>query len=441
MKNIFTLIFLLLFIQFAQAQIIDPNAAIRRAAERRANRRIEEGADKAIDKTEEGIINSIKRKKNKNTSEEEEVEAKPSSKTKKKTTSLEENDEIPGGGLEEEDNTVNFKRGGKIIFQDDFSKDAAGDFPAKWNSTSGGEVKKLKGFEEKFLKVSANSIINLEMARPLPKNFTIEFDMVFPAAAPAIMAGVALGKKLNNIDYLLSGKDHFDLYFYSDAEHREWDKLFYGTHYNTDNYTLQHLKYTLPLNEKMHVGIMVHNHARIRIYIDGKKKIDMPKSFDPDFARHFFFNGITSGAAKTKDAYFYVSNIIITETDTDERSLIQKDLIEKGTFTTTEILFATSSDKIQSSSFDILKQIGEAMESAPNMKFMITGHTDSDGDATKNQTLSEKRAAAVKAYLIENFNVKGTNLKTQGKGASDPVASNKTADGKAQNRRVTFTKI
>lgn len=437
MKNILILLFSILVFQFAEAQIIDPNAAIRRAAERRANRRIEEGADKAIDKTEEGILNSIKRKKKSAQSEEETTTS--SSKSKKKSSGLEEED--AGGGLEEEGNTVNFKRGSRIIFQDDFSKDAAGDFPAKWNSTSGGELKKLKGYDEKYLKIIGGSLVNPELTKPLPKNFTIEFDMIFPEASPVVMAGAALGKKLNSIDHLLSGQDHFDLYFYSDSEHRDWDKMFYGTHYNTDNYTLQSLKYSVPLDEKVHVGIMVNNHQRIRIYVDGKKKVDMPKSFNPEFAKYFFFNGVTSGASKTKEAYFYVSNIVIAETGTDERSLVQKDLLEKGEFTTNEILFATNSDKIQSSSFDILKQIGDAMESAPNMKFLITGHTDSDGEEAANQTLSEKRAAAVKAYLVENFEIKATNLKTSGKGESDPVASNKTADGKAQNRRVEFTKL
>jgi len=438
MKSIFIIVFSFVLAQSLKAQIIDPNRAIKRAAERKVNSRIQEGADKAVDKTEEGIINAAKKKKN-GSKENDETESSP--KSKKKKSGLEEDGGASGTGLGEEENSINFKRGSKLLYSDNFEKDAAGDFPAKWNSSSGGEVKKLKGFEEKFLKVPANSIINLEMTKPLPKNFTIEFDMIFPEASPVVMAGVALGKKLNNIDYLLSGKDHFDVYFYSNSEQRDWDKMFYGTHYNTDNYTLQNLKYSLPLDEKVHIGIMVNNHHRIRVYVEGKKKVDMPKSFDPEFAKYFFFNSVTSGSSATHQAYFYVSNIVIAESGIDERSLVQKDLIENGEFTTNEILFATNSDKIQSSSFDILKQIGQAMESAPAMKFMITGHTDSDGDAAKNQTLSEKRATAVKVYLVENFNVSGANLKTSGKGASDPIASNKTEEGKGKNRRVEFTKL
>ena len=65
----------------------------------------------------------------------------------------------------------------------------------------------------------------------------------------------------------------------------------------------------------------------------------------------------------------------------------------------------------------------------------VTGHTDSQGQAAFNQTLSEQRAAAVKSYLI-NKGVDGNKISTRGMGASNPVADNATASGRAQNRRV-----
>ena len=113
MKTLLILFFSFLIIQLAEAQVIDPNAAIRRAAERRANRRIEEGANKAIDKTEEGILNSIKKKKRNDQIEEEDV-VPSSSKSKKRTSGLEEEDES-GSGLEDEGNSVNFKRAASAL--------------------------------------------------------------------------------------------------------------------------------------------------------------------------------------------------------------------------------------------------------------------------------------------------------------------------------------
>ena len=65
----------------------------------------------------------------------------------------------------------------------------------------------------------------------------------------------------------------------------------------------------------------------------------------------------------------------------------------------------------------------------------ITGYTDSQGQAAFNQKLSEQRAEAVKSYLV-NKGVEERVMTTRGMGASDPVASNATAAGRAQNRRV-----
>ena len=65
----------------------------------------------------------------------------------------------------------------------------------------------------------------------------------------------------------------------------------------------------------------------------------------------------------------------------------------------------------------------------------VTGHTDSTGAKASNQTLSERRAEAVKAYLVQQ-GLSGERIVTKGMGDSQPVASNTTAAGRAQNRRV-----
>jgi OOP family OmpA-OmpF porin len=77
-----------------------------------------------------------------------------------------------------------------------------------------------------------------------------------------------------------------------------------------------------------------------------------------------------------------------------------------------------------------LKQPGVTVES-----MTVTGHTDNVGKADFNQKLSERRADAVKAYLVGQ-GVDGSKIKTQGMGLTKPVADNKTAAGRAQNRRV-----
>ncbi len=65
----------------------------------------------------------------------------------------------------------------------------------------------------------------------------------------------------------------------------------------------------------------------------------------------------------------------------------------------------------------------------------ITGHTDSVGKPASNQRLSERRAEAVKSYLVSK-GIDGSKIKTVGRGQTQPVADNKTPQGRAQNRRV-----
>ena len=83
-----------------------------------------------------------------------------------------------------------------------------------------------------------------------------------------------------------------------------------------------------------------------------------------------------------------------------------------------------------------LKQVGEAMVQYPAIKAVIEGHTDNVGKAAMNKKLSERRAAAVKQYLVKKFKLAPARIATVGYGPSQPIGDNKTAKGKAQNRRI-----
>ena len=80
-------------------------------------------------------------------------------------------------------------------------------------------------------------------------------------------------------------------------------------------------------------------------------------------------------------------------------------------------------------------QTADTLNANPGVAVEIAGHTDSDGDAEYNQDLSDRRANAVRDYLISR-GVSGSRLSAAGYGESQPVADNATVEGKAQNRRV-----
>ena len=100
-----------------------------------------------------------------------------------------------------------------------------------------------------------------------------------------------------------------------------------------------------------------------------------------------------------------------------------------------------NSDKIQPSSYGVLKEIASTLKENPDVKVKIIGHTDSDGDDAKNLDLSKRRAASVRIVLSTEFGIDATRMETDGLGETKPVIDNKTSEGKAQNRRVEFVKL
>jgi len=102
-----------------------------------------------------------------------------------------------------------------------------------------------------------------------------------------------------------------------------------------------------------------------------------------------------------------------------------------------QIHFTPGSDEIMPGSFFVLDSLGETMTSFGNTYLRVEGNTDATGSATANMTLSERRALAVKNYIVQNFpNVEAARFQTIGHGARNPVADNATEAGRQLNRRT-----
>ena len=111
-----------------------------------------------------------------------------------------------------------------------------------------------------------------------------------------------------------------------------------------------------------------------------------------------------------------------------------------GRATTYGIVFDAGSDHILISSAPTLAGIGDMLKSHPELQLTIEGHTDNVGSAAANQKLSDKRAAAVRTYLVSTFAIDSTRLKSVGYGATKPVSPNTTAEGRQDNRRIELVK-
>lgn len=102
------------------------------------------------------------------------------------------------------------------------------------------------------------------------------------------------------------------------------------------------------------------------------------------------------------------------------------------------LTFRTGSAEITKASYPFLDDIATYMKANPSFSLLIVGHTDSQGDEGYNQRLSEDRAESVKSYLVKK-GVGEISITAEGKGESEPIADNNTAEGREKNRRVVFS--
>jgi outer membrane protein OmpA-like peptidoglycan-associated protein len=120
-----------------------------------------------------------------------------------------------------------------------------------------------------------------------------------------------------------------------------------------------------------------------------------------------------------------IEGINVARTDDDEIRVTMKN----------EILFDYNSASVRSSSRDELREMADVFNKYGDTTIVVQGHTDSTGSDSYNQRLSERRASSVTGY-IEDLGVRGSRIDAVGYGESRPRASNSTASGRQQNRRV-----
>lgn len=115
-------------------------------------------------------------------------------------------------------------------------------------------------------------------------------------------------------------------------------------------------------------------------------------------------------------------------------------LADAGRISLYGIFFDTDRDVVRPDSTPTLNEIASLLRADPALRVDVVGHTDAQGDAAHNQGLSERRARAVVAALVDTHGIAPGRLQARGAGATAPVASNDDEAGRARNRRVELVR-
>jgi outer membrane protein OmpA-like peptidoglycan-associated protein len=137
---------------------------------------------------------------------------------------------------------------------------------------------------------------------------------------------------------------------------------------------------------------------------------------------------------------FRIETIKIDYKTTKPENIVEKQLTEQKRAVTYGIYFDFNKDTIKPESEPVLKEIVQAMTDNPDWKLTVEGNTDNIGGDTYNLDLSKRRAAAVKETLVTHYHIAPERLSANGFGASHPIETNDTLEGRARNRRVELTR-
>ena len=396
-------------------------------AKEKVEQKVEEKTEEVMEKGFETVEKGVKKEKSEEAEEAEESESEKSA--EKKTGTMKS---APQQKKSLESFTqYDFVPGDKILYFEDFSQDAIGDFPALWTSNGSGEVKNVSIAPGKWLHLNGEDAVYCYMRKiEFPSNFIIEFDII--PDKEYSYDGIKFTIYEDQSENTERADD--DLYPGFAGIHifpgsQKWSTL--GYRESDDWLTAEASKNPVIIEEVNHVIIWVQN-RRMRIYHSGAKVLDAPTNIYPGVKlNRIRFSGWD------RNSHPFITNIKITTASPDMRSK----LLTEGKIVSYGIYFDSGKDVVKPESYGSVKEIAAVLQENPDVKIKVVGHTDSDGDDALNLDLSKRRAAAVRGFLVKEFGIAADRVQTDGMGEQQPVATNDKPENKAKNRRVEFIKL
>ncbi len=316
-----------------------------------------------------------------------------------------------------------FVAGDEIIFDDPMDNEQLGEFPSQWELIDGvAEVVSINGKKAILISEWGTKICPL-MKDPLNflgDVFTVEYDLMFPETEGDYTWLLTKFMKADN-------KSEEDAMMYLErAAYDGRDDVHWYWETSRGNSNGEY-DIALPANEWNHVAISFNKRAW-KVYFNGIRVVNVPNVLAPP---GWLLFQLTNGNGDT-----YITNLRIAKGAVPLYDRMMSD----GKFITYGITFDVGKATIKPESMGEINRIVQLMNENPTLKFSVEGHTDSTGNATSNQTLSEQRSQAIVAKLME-LGIAQDRLTAVGKGQNSPIADNNTDEGRAKNRRVEFVKM
>ncbi len=425
------------------AQVI-PGRILERAkrqTERKVEQRVNQHVDKVIDNAIDDVEDAIDGKEKPVEKTTKKTETTPPAPQQQKQPTLPAQEvtqpaQVPVNQQPELSwDQFDFVPGDIIIFEDNLEGERNGEFPSKWDLVN-GTIENAFFDGGNVILFSNNNINSIGGIVPmmanssedyLPDEFTIEFDAFFDSPQRVYRILFYDGKNQSRLNRSANPGAGSATGRVRVSQNSAVFGSTYGYYPGFNSSTSNNAAMSQPGWRRISISF---NKRALKVYIDDARVLNIPNmNYNP--------LGITMAYHTPSGAHQgYIKNIRIAQ---GAVPLYDKFLTD-GKIITNGIRFDVNKSTIRPESMGVINEIVQLMKQHAELNFSVEGHTDSDGSAELNQSLSEARAKAVMEKMVE-MGIAKERLRSAGHGQTNPIAPNNTTEGKAQNRRVEFVKI